>query len=102
MGIYKEIYEFSAKAGALEGYVYPKEKTDLNYLPQWVDHLVNQYRGLPAEVREEIQDLCTGTLGRAIRSLLPALGEESEVIQKLKSIASGELPLSPNDFTYRR
>jgi hypothetical protein len=102
MGVYKEIYDFSAKAGALEGYVYPKEKTDLNYLPEWVDHLVSQYRSLPAEVREEIQDLCSGTLGRAIRSLLPALGEDSEVIQKLKSIASGNLPSSPNDFSYKR
>jgi len=60
MGVYKEIYDLSANAGALEGYVYPKEKMDLSYLPQWVDHLVNQYRGLPAEVREDIQDLCSG------------------------------------------
>jgi len=31
MGIYQEVYEFAAKAGALEEYVYPKEKLDLNY-----------------------------------------------------------------------
>jgi hypothetical protein len=102
MGMYKEIYDFSAKAGALEGYVYPKEKTDLNYLPEWVDHLVSQYRSLPAEVRDEIQDSCSGTIGRAIRSLLPLLGEDHEVIKKLKSITSKKLPLSPNDFTYKR
>ena len=102
MGIYKEIYDFSAKAGALEGYVYPKGKVDLNYLPEWVDHLVSQYRSLPPEVREEIQDLCSGTVGRAIRSLLPALGEDNDVIQKLKSIASGDLPSSPNHFGYKR
>jgi hypothetical protein len=100
MGIYQEVYDFAAKAGALEGYVYPKEKVDLNYLPQWVDNLVSQYRSLPSEVRKEFQDLCNGTLGRAIQSLLPSLGEDHEVIRKLRSIVSGKLPSSHNDFTY--
>jgi hypothetical protein len=35
-------------------------------------------------------------------SPLPLLGEDHEVIKKLKGIASGELPSSPNDFTYGR
>jgi hypothetical protein len=102
MGIYQEVYDVAAKAGALEGYVYPKEKVDLNYLPRWVDHLVNQYHHLPSEVREEFQGLFNGTIGRAIQSLLPCLGEDHKVIKKLKSVTSGELPLSPNDFTYGR
>ena len=102
MGIYKEVYDFAAKAGALEGYAYPKEKVDPYYLSQWVDHLVNQYRSLPSDVRDEFQGLCNGSLGRAIQSLLPVLGEDSEVIEKLESIVSGKLPLSSNDFTYGR
>jgi hypothetical protein len=32
MAIYREVYDFAAKAGALEGYVYQKEKIDVNYL----------------------------------------------------------------------
>jgi hypothetical protein len=102
MGTYQEVYDFAAKAGALEGYVYPKEKVDLGYLPRWVDNLVNHYRRLPPEVREEFQGLCNGTLGRTIQSLLPSLGEDHEVIKELKSIISGNLPSSPNDFTYGR
>ncbi len=102
MGIYQEVYDFAAKAGALEGYVYPKKKVDLGYLPRWVDNLVDHYRRLPSEVREEFQGLCNGTLGRTIQSLLPSLGEDHEVIKKLKSILSGNLPSSPNDFTYGR
>jgi len=100
MGIYQEVYDFAAKAGALEGYVYHKEKVDLSYLPGWVNNLVNQYHRLPPEVREEFQGFCDGTLGRVIQSLLPSLGEDHEVIKKLKSILSGKLPLSPDDFTY--
>jgi len=102
MGTHKEVYDFAAKAGALEGYVFPKEKVDLGYLPQWVDNLVNHYRSLPSEVREEFQGLCNGTLGRTIQSLLPSLGEDHEVIKKLKSIISGNLPSSSNDFSYGR
>ncbi len=102
MGIYKEVYDFAAKAGSLEGYVYPKERVDLSYLPRWVDNLMNQYRSLPSEVKEEFQGLCQGTIGRVIQSLLPSLGEDHEVIKKLKSILSGKLPLSPDDFTYGR
>ena len=102
MGIHQEVYDFAAKAGALEGYVYSKEKVDLSYLPRWVDNLVTQYDCLPSEVKEEFQDLCNGTIGRAIQSLLPSLGEDHEVIKKLKSVITGKLPLSPNDFVYGR
>ena len=102
MNIYKEIYDFAAKAGALEGYVYPKEKIDPHYLPQWVDNLVNQYHHLPPEVREEFQGLCDGTLGRTLQALLPILGEDHETIKKLKGMVSGKLPLSFNDFTFEK
>ncbi len=101
MGIYRELYDFAAKAGALEGYVYPKDRVDPSYLPLWVEHLVEGYRQLPPEVREDFQTLCDGTLGRAIRSLSSLLGEDHEVIKKLKTMVK-ELPSSPNDFTHGR
>jgi hypothetical protein len=102
MGIYRKVYDFAAKAGSLEGYVYPREKVDISYLPRWSDNLVEQYLGLPPEVREEFQSLCDETLGRTIQSLLPILGEDHEVIKKLKGLVKGKLPSSPNDFTHGR
>ena len=100
MTTYREVYDFAAKAGALEGYVYQKEKIDVNYLPRWVDNLVDQYHRFPSEVKEDFQTLCNGTLGRTVQSLLPHLGENHDVVKKLKSVISGKLPLSPNDFTH--
>ena len=97
MSICRDVYDFAAKAGALEGYVYPKEM-EISYLPAWVDHVVQGYEMLPEEAREEFQDLCNGTVGRAIQSLLPALGEDHQVIRKLKSIVTDELVSSPDDF----
>jgi len=102
MGIYKKVYDFAAKAGSLEGYVYPREKVDVSYLPRWSDNLVAQYWDLPPEVREEFQGLCDETLGRAIQSLLPILGEDHEVIKKLKTLVRGKLPSSSDDFPHRR
>jgi len=101
MGIYQSVYDFAAKAGSLEGYVYPKD-LDLQYLSQWADNLVGLYHGLPSEVREEIQKECNETIGRTIQSLLPLLGEGHEVIRKLRSLVKGNLPSSPDDFPYRR
>lgn len=98
MGIYRKVYDFAAKAGALEGYVYSKEKVDISYLPRWSDHLVEKYLDLPPEVREEFQSLCDQTLGRIIQSLLPILEEDHEVIKKLKGLIRGRLPSSPDDF----
>ena len=98
MGIYEKVYDFAAKAGSLEGYVYPKKKLDVSYLPAWSDNLVARYWDLPPEVREKFQSLCDLTLGRTIQSLLPILGEDHEVIKKLKGLVKGRLPSSPDDF----
>ncbi len=102
MGIYKNIYDFAAKAGALEGYVYPREKVDPKYLLPWTNNLLNEYNGLSPEVKEEIQVLCNETIGRAIRSLLPLLGEDHEVIKKLRTLVKGWMPTSPDDFPHNR
>ncbi len=98
MGAYRDLYEFAAKAGALEGYVYPKEKVEPSYLPAWVDHVVQGYQGLPEEARREFQESCNGTIGRTVQALIPLLGEDHEVIRKLKGLVTGQLPSSPDDF----
>jgi hypothetical protein len=99
MGIHRDIYEFAARAGALEGYVYAKEKIEEGSLTNWVKSVVEQYRALPSEVREEFQDLCDGTLGRTVQSLIPLFGEDHEMIIQLKTLVQGESPSSPNDFS---
>lgn len=97
MGFNRDIYDFAAKAGSLEGYVYPKEM-ETSYLPVWIGHVAKGYQMLPEDVRQEFQDLINGTIGRAIQSLIPVLGEDHEVVKQLKSIITGELPESPYEF----
>jgi hypothetical protein len=102
VSVYKQVYDFAAKAGSLEGYVYPGGKPDPKYLPQWSDNLVTLYRSLPPDVKDDIQGACDETLGRTIQSLLPLLGKDHEVIKKLKNLVKGRLPSSPDDFPHNR
>ena len=97
MRLYRELYDFAAGAGAFEGYVYPKE-LDLSNLPRWAGNLVKQFEALPPEIRTEIQPLSDATLGRAVQSLIPVLGEDHEVVKQLKGLIRGKLPSSSDDF----
>ena len=96
----KQLYEFAAKLGAFEGYVYQGETADSKYFPKWAENLVRLYDALPERVREEVQPLVDGTAGRAVNSLLPTLGDEHEVIKLLRHLIKGELPSSRDDFRH--
>jgi len=102
MGLYRKVYDFAAKVGSLEGYVYTRKKDEIGPLTPWVDHVLRDYNALPPEVKQEFQDLCDGTVGRAIQSLLPHLGEDHEIIKKLKSLVIGNMPSSPDDFARKK
>lgn len=102
MHIYAQIYEFAASAGALEGYVYHKKEVDRTALPNWIDNLVAAYHRMPPEILNEFQGSINFTLGRAIRSLMPILGEEHEIIMKLRSMVAGKLPQTADDFQKKK
>jgi hypothetical protein len=98
MHLYVRVYEFAASAGALEGYVYHREKVDLKALPVWIGNLHQAYQLLPEPVIHEIQPFIDMTLGRAFRSLVPVLGENHEMLVKVGSMIKGALPASADDF----
>jgi hypothetical protein len=102
MDTYAELYEFAASVGALEGYVYPKEKVDTSYLPNWIEHLRKAYELLPGHVRDEIQPNLDKTLGRAVRSLIEVLGENHPLVVKLMGMIKGKLPSSYDDFQKKK
>jgi len=87
-----QIYEFAASAGAFEGYVYRRTETDPAVLFRWINNLLDAYKLFPPDVREHFQTPLNGTLGRAIASLLPVLGNEHEVIKKLTTMITAPRP----------
>ena len=96
--MYKQIYEFAASAGALEGYAYEKKALSEGVIAKWTDNLVRAFNRIPPEVREQFQSSCNGTVGRAIHSLTPLMGENHETISRLRSLIAGPLPSSADDF----
>lgn len=98
METYKEIYEFASSAGALEGYVYSRPKSEIAGLDNWINNLVKQYENLTIDVRESFQTSLDRTIGRALQSLIPIFGKDHDYINALESLVKGEMPVSPNDF----
>jgi len=101
----RQIYEFGASAGSLEGYLYHKSdiaRVDMKALPVWVDNLVTAYQHLPAEAVKTFQEAIDQTLGRAIHSLVRLVGEGHPLVSELKAMTVGSLPTSADDFTKRK
>jgi hypothetical protein len=98
MHLFARIYEFAASAGAFEGYVYRREGLDTKALLNWVGNLKAAYALLPMEVLGEIQPSVDQTLGRAMQSLILVFGEDHGIVEKLRSMTKGRVPVSPDDF----
>ena len=49
------LFDLASRLGSLEGYLYAEEKVDKSYLPNWIDNIDHEFKGLSPEVRSEIQ-----------------------------------------------
>lgn len=85
MGQFAEFFKFAAKAGALEGYLYEREKVEP--LRNWIENIEKMYRGLPDDVREGIK----GEFGEVLRKII-TYGDkvlEEDLRKKLEGLLSG-------------
>ena len=64
MGEYEGLFEFAAKAGALEGYLYEREKVEP--LSDWVSNLERMYARLPDKAKEAIGNELSRVLTRTL------------------------------------
>jgi hypothetical protein len=99
---FTQLYEFAASVGALEGFVYKRPDVEAGTIEKWVENQEKAYQLLPEEVLKEIQPALDGTLGRAVKSVSRALGEEHVLVQKLKAMVKGPMPYSPDDFQKKK
>ena len=82
MGEYKELFEFAAKAGALEGYLYEREKVEPLY--NWVSNIERMYASLPDNVKEDVRN----EFGNVLRRTLTYGGKvlEGEIRTRLNNL----------------
>ena len=64
MGEYEELFKFAAKAGALEGYLYEREKGEP--LSDWVNNIERMYDRLPDKAKEAIRNELSRVLTRTL------------------------------------
>ncbi len=64
MGEYEELFRFAAKAGALEGYLYEREKVEP--LHDWVGNIEKMYASLSDNVKREIRNEFSRVLTRTL------------------------------------
>lgn len=74
MSEYGSVFKFAAKAGALEGYLYEREK--LEPLDNWVANMEEMYRGLPDSVKNDIREELDVVLKRTLAYGAEVLDEE--------------------------
>ena len=84
MGEYEEFFKFAAKAGALEGYLYQRDK--IEPLSNWVNNLESMYKGLPDEVKRDVKEQYGLVLRRVLINGEKVLAEE--IRSKLNSMLS--------------
>ena len=82
----KEIFDFAAKVGCLEGYLYHKDRVDPSYLPNWIDNINNMFLKLPNSDKEEFKEEYDKILKNILSYLKEILRENDPVIIKLKSM----------------
>lgn len=56
MAVYRELFDFAAKIGCLEGYLYERHNLEPAYLPNWTDNIERTHRALPEDAKKDIRE----------------------------------------------
>jgi len=86
MGLNRDLFNFSAKVGCLEGYLYERKDADVSTLPNWVGNIEKMYRNLPIKVKREFLEDYKTILEKILQSSEKTLKKEDGVLTKLKSM----------------
>ena len=77
MGDYEELFNFAAKVGALEGYLYERENVEP--LDNWVGNIEKMYARMPDNIKKEIRTELSSVLARISTYGGKVLGDELKV-----------------------
>ena len=89
MGEYEELFKFAAKVGALEGYLYEREKVEPLY--DWVSNIERMYADLPEKVKGDIRSEFSSVLASTLTCGEKVIEEEirtrlNNLLNTLKAI----------------
>ncbi|HEX4989711.1 MAG TPA: hypothetical protein VFW91_13090 [Candidatus Binatia bacterium] len=82
------LFDLASRLGSLEGYLYAEEKVDKSYLPNWIDNIDHEFKGLSPEVRSEIQSDYLALLKKVGDLLHKAYGDQDPNTAKIAALIS--------------
>jgi hypothetical protein len=86
------LFDFAARLGSLEGYLYAEEKVDKSYLPNWIQNIDREFKSLSADVRNEIQSDYLVLLKKVRNLLYKAYGDQDANTAKVDAMLSSTRP----------
>jgi HAD superfamily hydrolase (TIGR01549 family) len=89
MGLSRDLFNFAAKAGCLEGYLHDRKDPDISTMPNWVGNLERMYRALPPEVRQDLACDLRKVLQKAMASYETYPNKDHTVLERLRDMVAG-------------
>jgi len=86
MSEHRDLFDFAAKLGCLEGYMYKRENAEPQYLPNWVNNISNMYMKLPDPIKLEIKEEYLRILRNILDHTQRIVGPEHDVVQRLNDM----------------
>ncbi len=87
MALYRDFFDFAAKVGCLEGYLYERKDANISTMPNWVGNIERMYQDLPGEVKREVLSEYKDVLRKIVESYETIPTKDEDVLEKLRRMA---------------
>ncbi len=87
MAFYRDFFNFAAKVGCLEGYLYERKDANISTMTDWVGNIDRLYQDLPDEVKAEILSDYKAVLRKILESYETIPAKDKDVLKKLRRMA---------------
>lgn len=88
MALYRDLFNFAAKVGCLEGYLHERKDANISTMPNWVSNIEKMYKDLPKDAQKDLLEEYKIILNKILQSYEKILNKDDEVLAKLRRIAS--------------
>ena len=88
MTLYKDLFNFAAKVGCLEGFLINRAEGNFSTLPNWVGNIQRMYKELPEEVKKDFAEEYKSLLQKILMSAEQILDKDDVLLTKLRKMAT--------------
>lgn len=82
------LFDLASRMGSLEGYLYAEEKVEPKYLPNWLEHIDQEFNLLAFAVRNELKSDYLALLQKIHNLLHKAYGSQDTNTVKVAAMIS--------------